>query len=129
MTYEFTALPFGLSTAPFIFTKILQPVVAYLRRKGFQSVVYLDDFLFFGSFLEEGRDNVNASLNLLISLGFRINYNKSHLESSSNREYLGFTFDSNDQSISIPPRRREKLLRLTTNFARKPKSTIREFAS
>lgn len=33
-TFEFTALPFGLSTAPFIFTKVLRPVVTYLRKKG-----------------------------------------------------------------------------------------------
>lgn len=32
-TYEFTALPFGLSTAPYIFTKILRPVFAYPRKR------------------------------------------------------------------------------------------------
>lgn len=42
-TYEFTALPFGLSTAPYIFTKILRPVVAHLRERGYQSIIYLDD--------------------------------------------------------------------------------------
>ena len=35
VTYEFAVLPFGLSTAPYIFTKILRPVMAHLRRKGF----------------------------------------------------------------------------------------------
>ncbi|KYN39387.1 hypothetical protein ALC56_06206, partial [Trachymyrmex septentrionalis] len=29
VTYEFSALPFGLSTALYIFTKILRPVVIY----------------------------------------------------------------------------------------------------
>jgi len=33
--YEFTALPFGLSTTPFIFIKILRPVVAHLHSKGY----------------------------------------------------------------------------------------------
>lgn len=41
VTYEFAALPFGLSTAPYIFTKILKPVLARLRNEGFCSVVYL----------------------------------------------------------------------------------------
>lgn len=29
--YEFTCLPFGLSTSPFIFTKLMKPVVNYLN--------------------------------------------------------------------------------------------------
>lgn len=83
-TYEYTALPFGLSTAPYIFTKIMRPVVSFFRQRGFQSVIYLDDFLFLGSSLEECQANVNASLNLLLSLGFRINYSKSHLQIFAN---------------------------------------------
>ena len=128
-TYEFAALPFGLSTAPYIFTKILRPVVTALRSKGHHSVVYLDDFLLLGSSYEECKANVFASVNLLQSLGFIINFSKSHLDPSPRCKYLGFIFDSNEQSISIPPNRREKLLHLTDNFARKSKCRIREFAS
>jgi len=40
-------LPFGLSVAPFIFTKVLRPVVKSLREEDFHSIVYLDDFLLF----------------------------------------------------------------------------------
>ena len=116
-TYEYTALPFGLSTAPYIFTKIMRPVVSYLRQKGFQSVIYLDDFLFIGLSLEECQANVNASLNLLLSLGFRINFSKSQLEPSNTCKYLSFIFNSVDQSVSIPPRRREKLLSLISDMA------------
>lgn len=36
-------LPVGLSTAPFIFTKLLKPVVAHLRKEGVISVIYLDE--------------------------------------------------------------------------------------
>jgi hypothetical protein len=32
--YQFTCLTFGLSSAPRIFTKLLKPVVAFLRKKG-----------------------------------------------------------------------------------------------
>ncbi|KYN15932.1 hypothetical protein ALC57_11825, partial [Trachymyrmex cornetzi] len=38
VTYEFGALPFSLATtAPYIFTKVLRAVVAYLRAEGFES--------------------------------------------------------------------------------------------
>ena len=33
-TFQFTCLPFGLSTAPRIFTKLLRPVVGLLRSRG-----------------------------------------------------------------------------------------------
>ena len=37
--------PFGLSTACYIFTKIVRPLVHYWRAKGLRIVVYLDDGL------------------------------------------------------------------------------------
>ena len=43
--FVFTVLPFGLSTACYIFTKLLRPLVRYWRAKGLRIVVYLDDGL------------------------------------------------------------------------------------
>ncbi|XP_067204231.1 uncharacterized protein [Linepithema humile] len=88
VTYEFSALPFGLSTAPYIFTKILRPVVTFLRNQGYQSVVYLDDFLLLGSSADECRANILASVNLLQSLGFVINFSKFYLDPSP--RYVAF---------------------------------------
>ncbi len=41
--YVFTCLPFGLSTAPYVFTKLLRPLVAHWRAQGIPIVVYIDD--------------------------------------------------------------------------------------
>ena len=41
--YRYTVLPFGLSSAPFIFTKCLRPVVKFWRQQGIKIVLYLDD--------------------------------------------------------------------------------------
>ena len=46
---DFTCLPFGLAVAPRVFTKIMKPVVALLRRTGIRLIVYLDDLLFMNS--------------------------------------------------------------------------------
>ena len=43
--FQFTCLPFGLSSAPRTFTKILKPVAAQLQAKGIRCVFYLDDIL------------------------------------------------------------------------------------
>jgi len=42
--YQYICLPFGLCSAPRVFTKILKPVVAWLRGRGIRLVIYLDDF-------------------------------------------------------------------------------------
>ncbi|EDO27472.1 predicted protein [Nematostella vectensis] len=36
---------FGLASAPRVFTKILKPVVAHLRKRGIRLIIYLDDIL------------------------------------------------------------------------------------
>jgi hypothetical protein len=41
--FKFTVLPFGLTTAPYIFTKLLRPIVKHWRSQGISNVVYLDD--------------------------------------------------------------------------------------
>ena len=37
--------PFGLSSAPCTFTKLLKPVVANMRKLGSRTILYLDDML------------------------------------------------------------------------------------
>ena len=44
-SYEFTSLPFGLSTAPWVFTKALRSVIGLLQKRGIRCVIYLDDIL------------------------------------------------------------------------------------
>lgn len=127
ITYEFSALFFGLFTAPYIFTKILRPVVAFLHRRNYQSCIYLDDFILFGSSFNECETNVRTTIDLLQSLGFRINYIKSRSKPAVKCKYLGLIFDSVKQSIAIPPPLRENLSRLCSRFARLPKCS--EFAS
>ena len=41
--YTFTVLPFGLSVAGAVFTKVLRPLVKRWRSFGYQIIMYLDD--------------------------------------------------------------------------------------
>ena len=43
--YEFACLPFGLASAPTVFTKLMKPVVGLLLQLGVRLIVYLDDML------------------------------------------------------------------------------------
>ena len=44
-TYQFTCLPFGLTSAPRIFTKVLKPLAGILRKMCIRIIIYLDDML------------------------------------------------------------------------------------
>ena len=52
-TYEFQCLPFGLSSAPRVSTKLLKPVMALLRRQGIHTIIFLDNLLIMGQSKEE----------------------------------------------------------------------------
>ena len=41
--FKFTVLPFRLSVGPYIFSKVMRPLVEYWRSKAMRIVVYLDD--------------------------------------------------------------------------------------
>lgn len=84
-------MPFGLTTAPLVFTKIVKPVLASLRAKKLMSVVYLDDFLLFGKTFSECETNVRITISVLEKLGFIINREKSQLVPSQNCIFLGFS--------------------------------------
>ena len=43
--FQFCVLPFGLSSAPFIFTKILKPLQKSWRSRGILIAIFLDDGL------------------------------------------------------------------------------------
>ena len=47
--FEFICLPFGLSSAPRVFTKVLKPFVGSIRNKGIRLVIYLDDMAIISS--------------------------------------------------------------------------------
>ena len=59
---EFACLPFGLAVAPRLFTKVLKPVVALLRRAGIRLIIYLDDLLFMNQSKEGNNNNNNNNI-------------------------------------------------------------------
>lgn len=92
------------------------------------SVVYLDDFLLIAS-SNQCLENVSATLKLLVLLGFLVNNQKSVLKLARSCRFLGFIFDTNNFSISIPPDKRNRLLQLTRAILNKKSCKIWLLAS
>lgn len=128
LTYEFNAMPYGLSAAPRTFTKIMKEVVSHLRYQGYKSVIYLDDILCIGNSYDECQKNTTETLSLLSCLGFVVNYEKSCLQPQQCCKYLGFMYNSIEMTIALPSDKRNSILQLIQKFYRLPTCTIREFA-
>ena len=91
--YEFTALPFGLSTAPRVFTRLVGVIGAALRRKGILLFMYLDDWLILGRSFDTTVRAIQETLDLAVGLGFIVNVAKSHLTPSQMPTFLGARLD------------------------------------
>ena len=100
--YCFNVLPFGMSSSPRIFSKVLRPVIIYLRSQGIKILSYLDDIFLCASSRETLILNIKSTLNILVSLGYYPNYEKSCLVPSQSMLHLGFKFDTIAMKISVP---------------------------
>lgn len=126
--FEFNVLPFGLCTSPYVYTKLLKPVLQHLRMAGYMSVCYLDDFMCIGDSIRHCLDNVSETIRLLTSLGFIINYEKSNLTPDLRCKFLGFIFDTTSMSLSLPEEKRVRIKTKIEKFLRIRKCSIRQFA-
>ncbi|CAK1595512.1 unnamed protein product [Parnassius mnemosyne] len=126
--YEFNALPYGLCSAPCVFTKIMKVVVTHLRSRGLNSVIYLDDILCIGSNYISCLKNVQETTKLLECLGLIINKEKSALEPKQKFKYLGFQFNSTNMTISLPNDKRVIVSTLVSKFIKIKHCTIRELS-
>lgn len=126
--YEFNVLPFGLSTAPYIFTKIMKPVVKLLRAGGLISTIYLDDLLLLGQTHQECLQNITITKKLLTALGFIINNEKSILIPSTSCKFLGYIIDSHAFQVSLPAEKQSKLIKEITKMLNCKRCKIRQFA-
>ncbi|KAI8431183.1 hypothetical protein MSG28_001221 [Choristoneura fumiferana] len=126
--YQFTCLPFGLCSAPYVFTKLVKPILTHLRNKGHTLVAYLDDILCMGDTYSNCLNTVNAVINTLQRLGFVVNYEKSKPTPSKVCKFLGFILNSNSMTLELPKDKKEKIFSITRQISRKKEIKIREFA-
>ncbi|XP_076030869.1 uncharacterized protein LOC143019053 [Oratosquilla oratoria] len=102
-TYQFTRLPFGLSLAPRVFTKLARVVGARLAEAGVSTLMYLDDWLIHSPTEEGASTNVSVALRILTEMGFKVNWDKSTLTPTQKLHWLGIEWDTINASLSLAP--------------------------
>lgn len=126
--YEFNVLPFGLSTAPFVFCKLFKSILSYLRSRGLLIVSYLDDLLVLGDSKNSCLKNTRITIGLLSRLGFLMNFEKSCLSPCQRISFLGFIWDSKNITISLPVEKANRAAQFISDIKSCVKLKIRVFA-
>ena len=121
--FQFTVLPFGLSSAPYLFTKLLKPILTSWRCKGIPMAIFLDDGLGGGSSSIKAKINSLTVRADLTRYGFVINEEKSLWEPVQVITWLGTVFDTYQGFISVTEQRVSKL-KSSIDLLRKEDCTI-----
>ena len=74
--YQWRVLPFGLATAPRVFTSLTKPILFLCHHKGLLIVIYLDDILVLVRSKWAGKKAHLFLCSLLVHLGLHINFSK-----------------------------------------------------
>ena len=116
VTYEFQSLPFGLSTAPRVFTRLVKVIAALLRQRNICIFVYLDDWLVVGKSEQETHEAIAYTHKLASELGFKINEKKSCLTPTQQPTFLGAELDL-QKGVAYPTQERiRNLVECTSLF-------------
>ncbi len=114
--YVFTVPPFGLSTACYIFTKLLRPLVRYWRARGLRILVYLDDGLCMaaGTCSQKASEASELVRATLARAGFVAHPTKSVWQPTQYLQWLGFVIDLALGQIEVPKGKLQTLQQMLT---------------
>lgn len=130
VVYAFTAMPFGLNLSPWVFTRIMESVMTYVRRTYWTDVSsYLDDILQKNLDAHVLAVHSHQLISVLVSLGWKINYEKSDLTPSQEFVHLGMFFRTQLNRVCLTNKRRQKILDLGSDLLHLQATTPRVLQS
>lgn len=118
--------PFGCRSSAAICQKMANALVYIMGKKGFHLLAYLDDFGACYKSKQQANDSYKAFLDLAKKLGLTLAEEKS-VPPTHRMEWLGYTVDSNQMSITIPQKKLQEVLqdcRAWLNKSRVNKKTV-----
>ena len=128
-TYQFTAMPNRYADAMRVFTKILKPSFALLRKFGHLSMGYVDDPYLQGENFLECLHNLEDTVALLQALGFTIDPDKSQLIPTQKMTFLGFVIDSMEMTLKLTENKQNKIFTLREEVIKSKVQSIKKTAS
>ena len=98
-SYQFKALPFGLSTAPMDFTVVAKKVKLMALQRGIRIHQYLDEWLVTDSSPNTCLQHTQTLVTLCQDLGWLVNQEKSELVPKQVFNFVGYQFDLKEGKV------------------------------
>ena len=128
-TYQFKALPFGLSTAPMEFTIIAKEVKLMAIQNGIRIHQYLDDWLVRATSHRVCLQHTQVLVRMCRHLGWLVNVEKSELEPKQVFNFVGYQFDLESGWVRPTPDRWQSLQEKILELISRPACSVRELMS
>ena len=109
-TFQFKALPVGMSPSPWIFIKLMNVIAAHLHRRTITVFSYLEDWLIKDLIRNRLLSQTKYCLQVVQGLGFRPSLKKSELIPSQNSTFIGMEFLTKQNLVRAPTNRVETLI-------------------
>ena len=127
-SYQFKALPFGLSTAPMEFTVVAKEVKLMALQRGIRIHQYLDDWLVRATSHQICFQHIQSLVALCRELGWLVN-EKSELEPKQFFNFVGYHFDLSEGKVRPTPEHWETLTDKIWSILSGPVCPVRQFMS
>ena len=128
-SYQFKALPFGLSTAPMEFTVVAKEVKLMALQKGIRTHQYLDDWLVRASNHDTCLQHTQTLVTLCQELGWLVNKEKSELAPKQVFNFVGYQFDLKEGKVRPTEECWQTLTDKTRSILSDPVCPVRQFMS
>ena len=122
--FQWKVLPFGLATAPRVFTSLTKPILFLCHCKGLHILIYLDDILVLVCSKWAGKWACLFLCSLLVHLGLHINFSKSDLCLSQSFTFWGLCQDIVCMWVSLPPDKLADIQQLALSLLQTPYVTV-----
>ena len=129
VVYQFRALPFGLTTAPMVFTMLMKPILSWTHQREIRLHAYLDDWLLRHVNQQTLLCHLSTTVRLLTRLGLGVNVPKSRLLPARLFDFLGATFDTESMTIRPTSQRVQATTAAVTTIFQSPTFTARELST
>ena len=128
-SYQFKALPFGLSTAPMEFTVVAKEVKLMALQKDIRIHQYLDDWLVRASTHHTCLQHTQTLVTLCQELGWLVNKEKSELVPKQVFNFVGYQFDLKEGKVRPTEERWQALTHKIRSILSDPLCPVRQFMS
>ena len=128
-SYQFKALPFGLSTGPMEFTVVAKEVKLMALQKGIRTHQYLDDWLVRASTHDTCLQHTQTLVTLCQELGWLVNKEKSELVPKQVFNFVGYQFDLKEGKVRPTGERWQALTDKIRSILSDPVCPVRKFMS